>query len=58
MTQEQIDQLVEMAPHINHTLNWMVTDARKRNDLTKPGDYSDDLQIAMLCRDFMKEIVE
>lgn len=58
MTPQELNQLIEMAPHIKHTLKWMVRDAVKRNDQTKPGDYSDDLQIAILCRDFLNEVAK
>ena len=58
MTPQEKEQLIEMAPHIKHTLEWMVTDAIKRNDETKPDNYSDDLRIAVLCLDFMKEVVK
>ena len=58
MTLPEKEHLVQMAPHIKHTLEWMVADAIERNNETKPDNYSDDLQIAILCRDFMMEIVE
>ena len=58
MTPLQIEELIEIAPQLKYTLNWMTQDAIKRNDQTKPGDYSDDLKLAILNRDLLRIIVE
>ena len=57
MTPQEIDELMQMLPHIKQSLELMVTGWTKRNDETKPGDYSDDLQIAILCRDYLRKVV-
>ena len=58
MSDKEPNLLTEVAPFVKSTLEWMVADAIKRNDETKPGDYSDELQIAINMRDFYREIAE
>ena len=58
MTLQEKELLAEAAPELKQTLEWMVTDAIKRNDETKPGDYSDELLLAITQRDLLRMIVE
>jgi hypothetical protein len=58
MTLLQKNQLAEIAPAIKQTLCWMVKDAVIRNDETKEGDYSDELQLAITINELLGEIVE
>ena len=58
MTPQQKEQLAEVSPQIKQTLEWMVCDAKERNDQTKPGDYSDELKVGITLLELLEIIVD
>jgi hypothetical protein len=57
MTLQEMHLLAEMAPSIKDSLEMLITDAIIRNDTVKPDDYSPELQLAISCREFLREVV-
>lgn len=56
MTPQEKELLLKLAPGIKFSLNWLVQDAIIRNDETKPGDYSPELECAIELSEIMNEI--